>query len=122
MLYCKPDAMGIVAEIATRRADMVIKKALKLNQHEKVHIPDETIEGLRLVNRLHRRFVEGDYRMTTYEWGIVKHVGHFLYHLHCKNNAQPVNALNLDRFDEFWQMVPAPPMTYRRVVKGLQKM
>lgn len=66
MVYSSPDMLALIAEVFTRRAAMVCGKVAKtqgltLKQFLDT-APERAKEGLKLVGKLHHRYLKGDYR------------------------------------------------------------
>jgi hypothetical protein len=119
MLYCTPDAMALVGEIATRRLSMVVGKAQRLNGGEPLSMTNERVQSLTLMRKLHFRFLSGDYRMTDREWGKVKNVGSWLHSLHAKTEGYSEKQFDWSNTPDFWTWLPAAPNTYHKLLKIL---
>jgi hypothetical protein len=89
--YSSPDMLGLIAELNGRRIPMVLGKRVQ-RQGGVMGLTPNQEKKLVAVREIHNRFMQGKYRHTEREEGIVKWCCDFLVEQHATNNNQPSNA------------------------------
>lgn len=113
--YCTSDTLALVGEIAGRRLRDVVGKAQHLNGGEPISMSNRRLDSLKVIRRLHLRFLAGDYRMTSQEWGTVKSVGSWLHRLHCQNQSLPIKDYDWSVAPQWWALSSPPPGSYQQL-------